>query len=218
MSFVAECTFCQGKVRVPDNALGLSVPCPHCGNSFTLACETPRPEAPTVVGSTIKRRKKASAPLQTMTGPRTPTLLAPRNTTAGDAPVSEEYVKQVLQTNQLQPGLAPEADDEADGAAPARRRKVNYFGLASLVLASLALLLAQVPLLNFLTLPVSGAALLGGLIGLRVQGQLPKSGLVYSMGGSVVSLAVILVAFCAPGLLNLDLRLGSAETPVDPNR
>jgi hypothetical protein len=36
MPFVAECIFCHRKLRAPDHAVGWSVPCPRCGNSFTL--------------------------------------------------------------------------------------------------------------------------------------------------------------------------------------
>jgi hypothetical protein len=53
MAFVAECFFCGGKVRVPDDAAGWSVTCPHCGDAFTLAPGSgstaivgPRPEVP----------------------------------------------------------------------------------------------------------------------------------------------------------------------------
>jgi hypothetical protein len=37
MPFLAECTFCKGKVRVPNHAEGQSVACPRCGSAFTLA-------------------------------------------------------------------------------------------------------------------------------------------------------------------------------------
>jgi eukaryotic-like serine/threonine-protein kinase len=33
--FPAQCPFCSARVRIPDRALGASVPCPHCGSSFT---------------------------------------------------------------------------------------------------------------------------------------------------------------------------------------
>src|SRR5207302_8144162 len=37
MSFVAQCIFCKHKVKAPDEALGASVRCKKCDNSFTLA-------------------------------------------------------------------------------------------------------------------------------------------------------------------------------------
>src|SRR5437762_257182 len=43
MSFVAQCVFCKHKVKAPDEALGASVRCKKCDNSFTLA---PIEEAP----------------------------------------------------------------------------------------------------------------------------------------------------------------------------
>jgi hypothetical protein len=35
-NFVAECPFCRGKVRLPGHAVGMSIPCPRCGCSFTV--------------------------------------------------------------------------------------------------------------------------------------------------------------------------------------
>jgi hypothetical protein len=218
MSFIAECTFCQGKVRVPNGALGLSVPCPRCGNNFTLAADTPRPEDPVMVDSAIKARKKAKAPLKTMTGPLMPALLTPKDASMPDGAVSEEYVKQILQTNRLQPGLLPAPEQETNEEASTQRRKVNYVGVASLLAGTMALLLAQVPALYFLVLPVSGAALLGGLAGFLVQGQLPKSGLVFSGAGTLVGGAVFLIACFAPDLLEMDLRRVPTHARVDRNR
>jgi eukaryotic-like serine/threonine-protein kinase len=33
--FEAQCPFCTARIRMPDKTLGASVPCPHCGSSFT---------------------------------------------------------------------------------------------------------------------------------------------------------------------------------------
>jgi hypothetical protein len=33
--FLAQCPFCTSRIRVPDKALGASIPCPHCSSSFT---------------------------------------------------------------------------------------------------------------------------------------------------------------------------------------
>jgi eukaryotic-like serine/threonine-protein kinase len=35
--FLAQCPFCTVRFRIPDKSLGASVPCPHCGSSFTAA-------------------------------------------------------------------------------------------------------------------------------------------------------------------------------------
>ncbi len=34
--FPAQCPFCSARIRVPDKALGASIPCPHCGSYFTV--------------------------------------------------------------------------------------------------------------------------------------------------------------------------------------
>jgi hypothetical protein len=219
MSFIAECTFCNGKVRVPDGALGLSVPCPRCGNSFTLAADAPRPETSSVVANAVGKSKKSKAPLATMTGPSTRAVLAktqPNSTGAGSG--SEEYVKQVLQTNQLLPAQTSDEESELDAMVPAGRRKVNYFGVASLILCSLALLTAQVSSLTLLVIPLACIGFLAGIIGLWVHGKLPKSGLVYSAAGSVVSLGVLVVMGFFPEFLGIEPDLPSSEKHLNPNR
>ena len=35
MPFVAQCPYCPALLRLPDAALGASIPCPKCQNSFT---------------------------------------------------------------------------------------------------------------------------------------------------------------------------------------
>src|SRR5690348_167279 len=37
MPFVAECTLCRQKVRLPDRSVGASVACPRCRSYFTAA-------------------------------------------------------------------------------------------------------------------------------------------------------------------------------------
>jgi hypothetical protein len=44
MPFVAQCLFCETKVRVPDESEGMSLDCPRCGNSFTVAPMRVQPE------------------------------------------------------------------------------------------------------------------------------------------------------------------------------
>jgi hypothetical protein len=33
--FLAQCPFCAARIRIPDKALGASLPCPHCSCYFT---------------------------------------------------------------------------------------------------------------------------------------------------------------------------------------
>jgi hypothetical protein len=221
MSFIAECTFCNSKVRVPERASGMSVPCPRCGNSFTLAAERPETMAPPEVGVAVKSRHKKQAPLAAMAGPPTPALLASKDAVLKEGQtVSAEYVKQVRQTNQLV-GLSPEQEGVKIEGIPAKRRQVNYFGIASLFLGSMALVLAQVPALSFLAIPLSCAGLLGGIIALLVQGTFSRSRAaqwVLSAGGTVVSLAVLIVVCFFADLLDIDPRRTPSQDRPDPDK
>src|SRR5215471_18477725 len=37
MPFLAACSFCPNKLKVPDQAVGACLRCPKCGNYFTVA-------------------------------------------------------------------------------------------------------------------------------------------------------------------------------------
>src|SRR5262249_44558530 len=116
MAFIAECTFCYGKVRVPDGAAGMSISCPKCGNYFTLAASAQPPKA-SPPGFRLPGRKKADAPLASMSGPSIPAVLALKDqppkgrppapaedeAAQGRPPAPEEYVKPALQADLLKP-------------------------------------------------------------------------------------------------------------------
>src|SRR5262245_48074260 len=97
MPFIAECSFCGHQVRAPDNTAGLSVPCPRCGNNFTLAARLLGPQKPPV-GFKLKKKKKPDAPLSVMPGPPTPKVLSASGQVPEDNPAArEEYEKPALQ-------------------------------------------------------------------------------------------------------------------------
>lgn len=58
MPFLARCSYCQGKVRVPEHALGRSYTCRRCSNCFTL-----------VPAETVQTDTHASAAAPTETSP-----------------------------------------------------------------------------------------------------------------------------------------------------
>jgi hypothetical protein len=207
MSFIAECTFCQGKIRVPEHAIGLSVPCPRCGNSFTLAAERKEPERPPV--GRVKRRKKKKAPLAGMEGPRTPAVLDPNARLAqGDEPVPESYVNQALRAEQLGP-LGP-------GGMLAPSQRVTFAGMTAFLCGSLALMSVQFSFLDFTTVPLCAVGLLAGLAGVLMHGKRPWSGLAPAWGGVALSAGVLLIIHFFPSLLALPPKVQPVAADTGP--
>ncbi len=197
MSFITECLFCNTRVRVPDDAAGLSLPCPRCGNSFTVAAvQAPRAGPPSGLGMKPPARK--DAPLADMGGPPTPAVLA-SGKGAGRAP-TEPYFKPALKAEQLRPLLAPEP---AEAVPPGARRPVAALGLASFFLAGVALLAVQVAALAFLAIPLAVAAFLVGVVGLAAESGACR-GRWMAWGGVALGLAVPAGVLLVPHLLGIN--------------
>jgi hypothetical protein len=161
-----------------------------------------------------KKRKKAEAPLAAMTGPPTPAVLAPKEKRRhGDGPVPEEYVKQVIQAEDLAPAFSEHHRDSEERAS--KPSSLHPLGAVALFLGSLGLLFAEFPLLRFLTLPLAGAGLLLGLIALMVSLDAGIKRWLLPATGSVISLAVILVVCFWPLLLGIEPSQASAEEDPD---
>jgi hypothetical protein len=215
MAFIAECTFCNGKVRVPDGAAGLSVPCPRCGNYFTLAESSPQ-AAPPKAGFRRPAKKKTRAPLAAMTGPSTPDVLAIAAPPTPAAPDKLPPPPTPAPLGQL-PGA--EAEDSTDEPASPRARWLNAWGVAALLLASVALPCAQVVFLNFLIIPLAALSVLAGLVGVLVNLEKPLRTRVLPASGAVVGLAVLVIAcFWSEWLLGINARRGNEPAPADPNK
>jgi hypothetical protein len=73
MPFIAECLFCHGKLRAPDHAAGWSVPCPTCGNNFTLVPMTHPPQGAVLTAAPTE----AEAAAITADAPLAPLRLPP---------------------------------------------------------------------------------------------------------------------------------------------
>src|SRR5262249_4970112 len=72
--------------------------------------------------------------------------------------------------------------------------------------------------LTFLVIPLASTGFLAGIIGFWIQGNLPKSGLVYSATGSVASLGVLVVMGFFPDLLGIEPDLPSSENQQSGDR
>jgi hypothetical protein len=203
MPFIAECTFCQGKVRVPDTAAGLGISCPRCGNFFTLAATT---SVSAATPREIKKaaKKKAAAPLAAMTGPTTPAVLAAQAARHVSPPAEEDHVEAVLAEDQPRPTLP--ALPVAESPASSRAGYLDPLGVVSFLLGSSALLLAQLSAVDFLSIPLGIAGGIVGLFAVVLALDGPRRRLIFPVGGTLVSL-IVLTSLCFwPSLLALSDR------------
>src|SRR5438105_379954 len=146
MSFIAQCIFCKHKVKVPDEALGASVRCKKCDNSFTLA---PIEEAPSEqVLTRFRRHAPAAACGATdVASPGTGLL-----TDQASAPLPSH-------NGPADHAVAQEIPD------PARtlRRAIHLAGAMGLVLGGAGLACASFAAFDGLTVPLSIAGVVVGL-------------------------------------------------------
>jgi hypothetical protein len=216
MSFLAECTFCSTKVKVPDGADGLSVPCPRCGNSFTLAAIERK--KPVFTGVTkAPAPNKVEPPLAAMNGPQAPSVLSPKEKLSGSAaPVPEEYIKQALGADQLQKALSqPKRNDPAQAHPPFWQ--IEPVGACSFFFGCIALVFAQIAFLSFLAIPLGCVGLLLGLVGILLCLDTPRRGWILAAGGTTVSAAVIGIVLLVPGLFGIEPRTEGEESErTDP--
>src|SRR5262249_30404817 len=145
MPFIAECTFCKGKVRVPDTSAGLGMSCPRCGNFFTLAATTSASAPPPRITRNA-RHEKAEAPRASVDGPAPPAGLAAQS--ARNAAPPEDHVEAVPQPEPALPPLP--LPPVADGPEPPGAKYLDPVGVVALLLGSGALVLAQFSSVDFL--------------------------------------------------------------------
>jgi len=195
MPFIAECPFCHHKLRAPDSAEGRSLPCPTCGEPFTLAAMEKPPRSATFTAPAV-------------TPGSGPTLLPGTQTAVALPPL---------------PAPVPEKQGRAGGRRT--RRRVNLAALAAFFLASVGVFLAAVAgtfaldLVANAALSFAGLGLLLGLAGLFVARTSRRGGLKLSLAGSGVSLALLLVLILQPALLGVyrvPLLNLLARPPRDP--
>jgi hypothetical protein len=202
MPFLSECTFCNHKVKAPDHGLGQSIPCPRCGNSFTLAPLIAPPAGPPL-GLKARGRRERKSPLADMTSPPTPVLLTPP--TAAPANGEERGAKgeNGVPLAPRSPILDLRSFPGPDAGLPAAPR-VNLLGALAFFLGSFALLFAQLSPVSFLAIPMAAAGALLGVLGLLIYWDGPLRQRVFPALGSVVSLVAVVVVLFWPDLLSIE--------------
>jgi hypothetical protein len=210
MAFIAECLYCQAKIRVPEGSEGLSVQCPLCHNFFTVVAAT-RPR-PAVEGTLFRPRKKKAAPASPAGDPAVGSAAGSLSSyehvplPLGDSPAGEAPLPLPQQ------GILAAIPE---GMQP-RRKPLNVLGVIALVFGSAALVLASIPALDFLTLPLAVLGGLLGITGLMMRSDLDWLGPWVPAAGSGLSLAIVAVALFWPSLFGP--HFGGYDPNADPNR
>jgi hypothetical protein len=175
MSFTAECPFCHVMLPgVPDDRSGASAECPRCKNLFTVA-------------AVIRPQKRQN--IVNRFSPATGTTVVPASGTESRSSPASELHRALVCT--------PPAENDLRSAAG-----VNGFGLAAFFLSTMALLCASISGLNSIVLPMAGAALLLGGLGLLL-GSARKRGLTLPLAGLAVSIPVVTIGYWWPEKLGL---------------
>lgn len=170
MPFVAACPFCPHKLTVPDRAVGACVPCPKCGNYFTVApsetvpSKTPRhavvPPSPVPAPAPTPLPAPASAeeqPWWVTTPPQAAAPSAPEPPpAASEPPPPAPAVLPRLPAFEI---AEPPPPPEPSSLPP----WINAWGVFAFSCAAVAMLLAALSLPRWLSLAF---AVLGVLLGL----------------------------------------------------
>jgi hypothetical protein len=192
MPIIAECPFCHVRLRVPRRTTGWSLPCPRCGDSFTLAAMS-NPPADTAA---VRVAPVLSAAVRE--------AIRAQN---GQAHTSED--------NEPDEGtVLPEK--------PARPRPawIDPLGLAACSCASTGLLAASLVSLARYTIPLCIVGLALGLLGLTLLGVgRSRARLLWSAGGATLNLATLIVALFSPDLFGNPLywEMGDKPVPAKPS-
>jgi hypothetical protein len=227
MSFMAQCTFCNAQMRIPDQALGWSVPCPKCHNSFTAA-PLPLGAATAAGGPRLDPSETTALPAPRPQPAAMPRAAAPRavadppgtlaTTTAAAVPTLDA-VPRAASLSALPPERTfrrPDLPKEPD-AVPERMTTGNVLGVVALFLAAAALVLASLASVDFLTLPLASLGLLMGIAAGLAALAFGKGGLLLPGAGSAANLLVLLLALLWPGLFNI-LSFGRGAAGADAGR
>lgn len=207
MSFKAECPFCAVLLRgIPDERTGESTSCPRCGNAFTLV-----PDEASIRPS-VSRTTPVASPPATTTSPEAGPPVRKSKRYWDPKPLND------LPTRRFRDeALAPAEPNSppVPNKAAAPRRATNGIGLASFLLASLAVPTASIPGAARLSLSVATLGLALGLLG--VAWALTKArGFRSPLGGLVVSSVMILVVAFGPALAEQSQRLEAQDQVHEP--
>jgi hypothetical protein len=200
MPILAVCPFCnEGKVRAPDDAVGLSATCPRCHSCFTIV-----PSAPP--------RASARAPAPAPQPPAVPV--------SSQAPVAETATATRMSDTALAPAPAAPPPEPPPARVPsslplpvpadfaeASTGLGLPLGLVAMSLAGIGLVLSQLPYGRAGILAAAGLGLIVGLVGLAfAEGQRLVPGLAAGLNA-----AVLLVGLLLPGWLGLEPWFGGQD-------
>lgn len=221
MPFVAECPYCRvGKVRVPDGAVGWSVPCPNpdCGSYFTVA---PPPKHPTTSPRVVAEGESKPVPTTASVSPatlETPTPSVPVNQPSASTAVEEPRGLEptVEETDsegdESKSWVAPPSELRPIIAAPWKptQRVHNAPAALALLFGAAAVLAASVPGVYVASIPLAGVGLLFSLAGI-VYAIGREKGMVLAVIATAVNGVTLLMMLVAPGLVNPHLVMESEK-------
>jgi hypothetical protein len=201
MPFVAACPFCPHHLTVPDRAMGACLPCPKCGNYFTVAPSAlvpdknpKQPAAPPKQASTATAQSPPPAELPWWVTEPPQAAIAP----ASEPPSPPPAPRIPFATPPLAFPAAP--PPPSDSSLP---EWINVWGVLAFSLAALAMLFAALTLPRWLVLPLAGLGFLLGLIGAAVQLNewKLKDGIWLALGGGGCGL-LLLIGLSRPDWLS----------------
>lgn len=188
MPFIAECPFCAGKVRVPDRSAGRSVPCPRCGDHFTLVPMPDPPDLPVSEPKTLSVTRPTPPPLKPLRPEATDSSVHTADEPSGPSLDALEAVPRPS---------TPKTSDFSLFITPARRpRPALTLGHLSFLLSSIAAVSYSVCSNGSVPLAMSALGLvlgLGSLMTLRAE----STGVLYTYAGAAIcSVLVIMSGWC----------------------
>ena len=207
MPFVAECTLCRQKVRLPDRSVGASVACPRCHSYFTAAPQhdvappAKRPEPPPPA-------QPAPIPVATAVTAASPEPAAQPAPEVHEAPLAELPDAPIPRL--LIPMDMPRPRPPQTGVDP--------IGLGAIVVCAVALGCVWVFALCFLVIPLAVVGLLTGLVALGLGLLADQPRWVLATIGSATNVLVLGVALVFPSALGptylMSRARGEAEVVV----
>lgn len=154
-----NCSHCNKRIRVKDEASGKKGKCPQCGTMLTVPISGEDELLPT-----------AKAPLESETQ-RTP---APRD--------SQAHVP-VMQPPPLESGHV----SQAPSVNVHMPKRTSSFGVVSFILGVIAFLFCWIPLVGMLSIPISVLGVILAVIGVLIALFRRGSGIGWPIGGAAVS-------------------------------
>ena len=187
MPIIAQCKFCNQKVRAPDQAAGVSICCPKCRNYFTIA---PTEAVPNTAAANTS-------------GGWTP---------AASEPASLFPVEEMLPLNgaldYVPPPPRPRLHEDADADSSAAseqggwRRHIHPGGVVALWLVALALVAASFPGWRWLVVLLCANGFLTALGAFLVTFLSHRPRPIVPAVGGVLALALLGTVLIFPGWLN----------------